>query len=195
MADTGKPNLLWVLITGLAVGVAAASLLVPIHFSDLPSRWFVDPSRSFWLGGGAEAAMFTNPEGMRVAQYSGKYMIMWDSTTMDDIASFASDPAFISAADGAERFIVYRAGGRSVLFVANATLKQALTLSREKSVAALITQQGPRGVEAVSEEGILGRSWLQVVADYWIWVIMGSALLYIVYVVAYGMLGGKGEEE
>lgn len=193
-AETG---ILWlrVLLTGLAIGLGVGSLFVPVFLADLPSRWSFDSSRSLLFSGSGEAEGIANPFGLRVAEFGGKYAIMWNTTGDSDLLSFAGDPTFIWAVQSEKRLVMYASGGRSVLLVGNATLKEALTLSREKAVANQLSQQVPHGAYVLSEEAILGKSWLALASEYWLLAILLAALLYALYVVAYTLLVRKGEEE
>ena len=175
----------------LLIGVAA----IAAYSSNLPSKWAVDASKGFLLNGSADAGKLANPYGLMVSEYGDKRIILWNSTTDEDLRSLSNDENFTSAARNKSRLVVYRSGTRAVLFAANFTLKEALTLSREKVVADQLLNVTPAGVFLLREEEIIGKSWLSLAAENWLFVVVAAAILYGSSVYFYALLAPRKRED
>lgn len=184
-----------ILLALLAVAAVAGIMVMAALSSSLPSRWAVDSSKSFLLNGSADAGKLANPYGLMVRDYGDKRIILWNSTTDEELQALSYDQNFTIAARNKSRLVLYRSGTRAVLFTANFTLKEALTLSREKVVADQLLNATPPGVFLVREELILGKSWLTLAAENWLFVVVAAAILYGSFVYFYALLAPKKGED
>ncbi len=184
-----------ILLACLAAAILIGVAIVAAYSSGLPSRWAADASKSVLLNGSADAEKLANPHGLMVREYGDKRIILWNSTTDGELQSLSNDQNFTSAAQNGSRFVMYRSGTRAVLFAANLTLKEALTLSREKAVADQLMNVTPAGVFPVSEDLILGKSWLSLAAENWLFVIIGAAIIYGASVYFYALLVPRRRED
>jgi len=183
-------------LTGLAIGIGVAFLIIPIASSGLLERWGVDAYKSIFLPGGAQQAnMLINPYGLAVLEYGGKYAIVKARMNASDLGDLGKkDRYFQDAALSRERIVVYRGSRWTVVLVANYTLNEALSLSRLERIGREFNKTAPMGVFALNEKEVTGRTISRIVSENIVSIVVGMFLLYAAIVLLKAFIYGKREE-
>ena len=179
----------WKTASSISAGLAIASILAIVMMSAPYQRWG-EPIGGFLLGGYENAEKLVNPYGVQVIDAGGKFALVQGASNGAILFSLAHTAQYSGAMASNERLVVARwSNGFTAIFLKGFTLKEALTLSREPRLADEFGKPAPIGAFALSEEQILGKNWLAVVSENWAYVIMGSAILYLTYVIFYALFG------
>jgi|GEM_PF-3377742 len=182
-----------VILTGLAVGIGIAFLIIPVVLSGLPGKWNVDPEKSIFLPGGhSQAEKLISPYGLTVLEYGEKYAIVRKEMSFADLKGLGnSDRYFQDALLSREKLVVYRGTQWTVVFVYNHTLSEALTLSRIERIGREFNETTPQGFFVLDEKEVLGKTISRLVNENIIIILLGMFLLYSAVILIRAFIYGK----
>jgi len=177
-----KPNPLWVLLAGLAVGIGISSLIIPAVIANLPLQWGGDPVRTFLLPGGtAQAQNLTNPYSLQVAPFRGKFAIFPFSMLSSELEDLSTRSPFQVALAAGEQLSVYRDGSHTVVLVGNSTLKEALGFSRLPRIAAEFAKTEPIGFSMIPETEAPGLTITKIFRENMAAIAIGTFFLAVLF--------------
>ena len=183
----------WRVAASIAAGFAIAAVIAVASLSGASQRWGSGVG-GFLMGNETAAERLANPHSLQVLEIGDRFAIVAGTGSGAQLIARSNDPQFTGAMAAKARIVAARWGdGLTAVFLSNFTYKEALTLSRDEHIAAEFSSQGPSGAYPLPDEELLGKGWLVLVKDNWAYIIVASAMSYILYVIFYSLFDRQHE--